>query len=456
MKKRQRNEIQNLYSINEKRLDDTNADLVASFLSSISNEYEEDSKFNYQHLTDRTIQYFKKNNLMNLSGNIEKLSELGFENIEEAEKLVIDFNRVDKTLVDGIDPFLIDAEQMKNAFVNDSQPLFTYPGALGQMVNNLLCRDSFIAFLGPSKRGKTWYLLDMAMRALIKRRNVIFFQAGDMTEGQQLRRIGMYVCRKSYLPKHSGKILKPVLDCWKNQLGECSLSRSNRGIIKNLETKELENFYDIDSNDYSPCKKCLEKNDKKYKGASWFTEIQPGRLDWGEAYQGIQLWKKRRIGKTKFELATYPNKTLTVKTMETVLENLEHTKDFIPDVIIVDYADIMVASNSKLPPRDANNDIWQSLRSLSQKKRCLVITATQADAKSYEKKNLSAVNFSEDRRKIDHVTGLMGLNQMPDEKRKGIMRINNIVVRDDEFDITQNVKVLQCLQIGRPFLGSYF
>ena len=51
---------------------------------------------------------------------------------------------------------------------------------------------------------------------------------------------------------------------------------------------------------------------------------------------------------------------------------------------------------------------------------------------------------------------MYGLNQSADEKQIGIMRINELLVRDSDFNSNRPIKVLQRLQIGRPFLGSYF
>ena len=99
----------------------------------------------------------------------------------------------------------------------------------------------------------------------------------------------------------------------------------------------------------------------------------------------------------------------------------------------------------------------ESGRALSQERHALLITATQADAESYKKGRLSLSNFSEDKRKLAHVTAQYGLNQDPQgrEKKLGIMRINEIVVREGEFSADNEVYVLQDLAAGRPFLESF-
>jgi hypothetical protein len=95
------------------------------------------------------------------------------------------------------------------------------------------------------------------------------------------------------------------------------------------------------------------------------------------------------------------------------------------------------------------------MRSLSQEKHCLVVTATQSDADSYKADLLDMKNFSESKSKYAHVTGMFGLNQRPNEKKIGLMRINEIVIREGEFDRASCVHVLQRLQTGRPYLSSY-
>jgi hypothetical protein len=67
-------------------------------------------------------------------------------------------------------------------------------------------------------------------------------------------------------------------------------------------------------------------------------------------------------------------------------------------------------------------------------------------------------NFSEDKRKYSHVTAFYGLNQdrKGTEKRIGIMRINELMVRDDEGGSGRQVCVVQALQQGKPFVSSFF
>jgi hypothetical protein len=118
--------------------------------------------------------------------------------------------------------------------------------------------------------------------------------------------------------------------------------------------------------------------------------------------------------------------------------------------------DLIAPDNDKInmQTRDHENKKWQRARRLSQEKKVLVLSGSQSNAGGFKKFLLEKTDFSEDRRKLDHVPAMFGLNMTIEEKRKGIMRINDIVSRDTEG--VSFVHVLHRLQMGRPVLGSYF
>jgi len=144
---------------------------------------------------DEAERYFRHQSLEMLSGAIK--THLEKNNVEDAEKLLRDHVVVQFPKVEGIEP--LDNESMfQKAYEEQSQPIFKYPGALGKMLNYDLCEESFVAFMAPEKRGKTWWLQDMVLRACMQRKNVALFQAGDMSDVQWIRREGMYLTKKPY------------------------------------------------------------------------------------------------------------------------------------------------------------------------------------------------------------------------------------------------------------------
>ena len=439
------------------------AEDIEEILESLSEEY--GGNFNVSFYIKKTNEYLHERSLESLSERIRELLDAG--ELEEAEKIAATYNSVlaeskpDLDLSDG--NVLL---RLENAFNDAYSPILSYPGALGEMWNDQLIRGNFIALMAPEKRGKTFWLLDMAIRAARQGSKVAFFQAGDMTENQQLKRISSYLTKKPDKEKYCGVYYEPVRDCVRNQLDVCEkIERecafgpfSNQGYTpKTLKTEitfsDLVEAYKSEE-DYSACRNCKEWDFKRL-GVPWLTKGEiKSPVDVNEAKEKITEFFIKR--KRSFKLSTHPNRTLSVSKIKTILKRWEREEGFVPDFIVVDYADIMIDSGSK-DFRHQQNEIWMGLRSLNQEYNCLLATATQADAQSYKTDTLNLSNYSEDKRKYAHVTSMYGLNQDKDgrEKKIGLMRINEIVVREGSFESTSSVTVLQNLNLGRPFLGSY-
>ena len=153
------------------------------------------------------------------------------------------------------------------------------------------------------------------------------------------------------------------------------------------------------------------------------------------------------------KLSCWPNDTINVSGIRDELSLLER-EGWVADVIVIDYADILAPPAGVTEFRHQQNKTWQQLRSLSQEKHALVITATQSDAKSYEVRTVTRKNFSEDKRKMAHATGIIGLNQQPAEKDQGVMRLNWVVRRDAYANEWNCVHVAGCLVISNPAVVS--
>lgn len=444
-------DIEQIFEIKSESLDDSMAEMVETFLTDISSEFERAGKFNHKYVLDNAEKYFKVKSLRKLSSDIRKMAIDG--DVKEAELTLVKYKRVERPSSKSINPFS-NKDAIFKAFEEETEPLFKFPHALGEMINSELVRSGFVSLMGPEKRGKTWWLMELAMRAARERCNVAMFQVGDMTESQMIRRQCIRLVGKSDKMIYCGKFKIPVLDCFHNQTNSCKLSqRTCRvGIID--EENQMVDFEDVPM-DYEPCIECMKNEPQNYKGTHWYEEKQIDQpLDWRDAFKSGKKFSKMMKGRD-FKLSTHPNNTINVQGINSELDIWEHTEGFIPDVVVIDYADILAPEPGAREFRHQQNETWKMLRSMSQTRHCLVITATQADAKSYDADLMKMKHYSEDKRKYAHVTGMIGLNQTEDEKENGIMRLNWIVLREGEFRTTKTVKVLQSLRMGRPYLGSY-
>lgn len=148
-----------------------------------------------------------------------------------------------------------------------------------------------------------------------------------------------------------------------------------------------------------------------------------------------------------------PAYSLTVEDLDAKIEKLVQEENYVPDVIIVDYADIMSPSD-KGDYRNQLDGIWKRLRGMAQGRKCVVFTASQSGRQSIDK-NADSKDIAEDIRKLAHVTSMVALNQTPVEKKNGVLRLKQLAIREGEQEFREAV-CTQCLSIGRIVTDSHF
>jgi len=466
-KKAPQKEIENIYyqKLRESKISKSIAEEIETeILPSLSDEYEENG-INLNYLIDQTHTYLCEKHLEKHSQEIQSLVESG--ELIEAEKLASEYKALAKE--SGVDLNLDGGTvllRIEKAFAQASSPVVRYPRQLGEFWNSQFVKSRLVALMGIEKRGKTWWLMDIAMRAARQRVKVAFFQAGDMTEDEQLIRISIHLTKKSNLDKYNGKMFQPVRDCVYNQLGTCEKEvrecdfgvfegRTEKEVRQEITMEELKQAYK-ENPDYKACTNCRVYK-YKHVGAAWIEEVNAGNpLTVEEAKEAVDKFFIQ--SKRRFKLSSHANDTLSIKEINALLDIWERQEDFVPGLIVIDYADLLIPDNDRIEFRHQQNKIWKGLRRLSQIKDCLVLTATQADAEGYSKNRLGMKNFSEDKRKLAHASAIFGLNQDTKDREKeiGVMRINEIVIREGAFSNKNEVYVLQNLARGRPYLGSYW
>lgn len=380
---------------------------VERFLSSLSGEYARLRKEqNSQFIVDLASDHFNRVNLLQLSETLQGDIDQG--RLKEALSRVNGFNHVELGSGMGVD-VLRDQVAMQQAFESKSEPLITYPGALGKFFRDALERDAFISFMGPEKRGKSWILLDIAWRAMLQRRRVAFFSVGDLSQNQMMRRFQKRAAKRPFVPKTIRYPMKI---------------------------------------DHDP--------DERWATVTVEERVFKEALSWQDGFKACEaVLAKTKTKQTLLRLSTHPADTLSVNGISSILKTWERD-GWAPDVIVIDYADILAPPPGNMQSQDAINKTWMKLRALSQAQHCCVITATQANSASYKADTLDQSHFSELKKKMAHVTGMCGINQTRDEKEDGIYRLNWIVLRESEFNVSRCVYVAGCLDIGNPAVRSTF
>lgn len=417
--------IDSLYdSWAQEQRDQRSVDEISRFLQELNGEYTQltEEFSNSDHLIDLAGKHFREVRQDRLKEDIE--SALQAHDFERVDRLIESYRKVELGVGAGLHP-INDQEEVKSIFdSNHSEVLVEYPGSLGEFFGYDLSRDSFVVFMGSAKSSKSFFLQDISWRAILNRKKVAYFEAGDLSRRQAELR---FMIRAANWPYRSSNTKEPLWPCTIKipvamEVDDHPKTGKRRGRI----VKYRENEYD-----------------------------RP--LDFDIAWKACERVTKKEIRSKEpyLKLSVHSTSSLTI---EEILSSLDGwaMDGWQPDVIVIDYSDIMARPKTAKDEREGINMTWQKLRKLSMDCHNLVVTATQADADSYSQETLGKKNFSGDRRKHDHVSAMYGINRTDDEVEEGVCRLNVIDRRDGEAVTKRCVHVAQCLALGQPALLSSF
>ena len=257
----------------------------------------------------------------------------------------------------------------------------------------------------------SFFLLDMAIRAVQQGKRVAYFEVGDMSQTQVMMRL---IQRLSARPK-------------------------KQKVIKIPERIEFDKKFNADVSFYCKDIKTPLSADAAVKKLARFGKSLDDAF--GSDVHGL------------LRLSCHPSGSMSVIGIESRLDAWERA-GWLPDIVVIDYADILAPIDGRQEKRYQVDETWKRLRGLSQKRHICVITASQADAASYRVKTLDKSNFSESKTKLAHVNAFIGINALADEKEKQLRRLNFIVRREEAYSEQECLYVAGCLAIGNPMMIS--
>lgn len=375
-----------------KLIPESQVETISEFLSGLSKQFSEDETINDAYMLDKAEQYFKSRSLDRLKDNIASALSVG--DIAKGEQAVSKYKRVQRPTSGGLDIF--NREALIHAFNEEEDNIFCMPGALGKVLKPF-SREDLYAITAPAKRGKTWWLQEIGIKSLMARLKVLFVTL-EMSETQLVKRI------------------------YQNFLAESKYGKDDIMIP----------YFD-------------EDNNIKYKKIN-----KPG-LTFKKANRKRKAMERMLKG-GQMRIFSYPAYSANVNDIYALLDTLEHFDKFIPDVILVDYADILAPEKGG-EYRHQIDHTWKALRGMAQQRKSLVVTASHSN-KATLTRDVQQGDLSEDSRKLNHVAGMLSLNQLDEDKQNGIMRVKMMGLRHDHFAIDDEVIVLQNLFIGKPYIDS--
>lgn len=435
--------------------DEACTEQINQFLVSISNDYsKEEDVFNAKYAADQTEKHFRLISLEHVKTLL--MEHIVGGKVDEAEEVVKQFKRTTRPVSIGVN-LICDKDNLIDTFDHANENiLFKLRGDLGKVLGNFE-RDTLTAVLAPTKVGKSWYLQEIAIEALLKGFKVLFVSL-EMSQKKMTTRIHMSL---SALPLRECTVLVPVFDCVYNQNDTCTKRKRvcTRGIREGFKRppvgaiyKDYKERYDKLPRKYAACTAC--KGTVEFAPTTWLKIKRKPALTKNKAIQKGRALRNSVMKGDKFRFLQFPSNTISMQDIRTHVANLEYYEGFTPDIICTDYADKMMPENRKLYSLDAELEIWNAHKALAQDKHCAVFTANQSNTVRTGA-NVGQGSWAGNIHKQAIVDGAFALNQKPEEKLNGLLRVTKLVERNDEFDVSKEVLVLQCLSIGKPYLDSY-
>lgn len=381
-------DIQGIYEEKRRRMKESDQEWIADFLAKLSRRYEAEG-LNEEYLFDRCVAYFKRSSMNKSAKKVQDLIDQGKD--DEAAQLWQDSLILPESDDLGVEPFELD--QAKKLFEREAER--TSLGIGIPTLDHYVGKNKsgwLVVFLGPMKRGKTQALVHVAVLSFLKGFNTVYMsletEAGDMA-----KRFWMNVGTLSWrYPKIEVPYYTPD---GKIKYHEKEYPMLNKGTVVNLIRK-------------------MEK-------------APHGRLF----------------------LKSFPMGQAGLRDVKNYVNLLEVYKGIQPHVIIVDYLGAMKVPRSLIGRDSEYNVNSMGLKALAQEKKAIVYTGHQGTRETLDKISMKASDASQEVRILANLDVMYGLNQRPEEKKEGIMRLNVLMHRHANFNPMTYAKILQQFEIGK-------
>ena len=432
--------IQDIYDAKQKSLREEDAELISELLSSLSESYEQDSNLSF--MADEALHFFKKRQLEITINNVRVLVDE--EKVDAAQKAMLDYSQVLPAEDETIQP--TEESVVQEHFSKPDNQFFVFPGVLGNMIGNLE-PGWLVSISAAFKRGKSFFLQEVAVLAAVKHIPVMFYSL-EMTKDALLERF-----YKRLFPSAKDKedFIYPIFDCEKNQYGTCTrIERrcKNKLILPNGEIPDFSPEID-----YRVCTHCRRKSPKDYKQAVWYRTLHRPKYEMTNIHKHLRSFNE--LYGNKLQMKIYPRFSKSIDDIRQHLDIMAITKNFYPKIIVIDYADILRSTDDS-QGFEKEDKVWMQLSALAAERNALVFTATQVTREGQTAELLQSKHSSKWVGKNAHLDVSLSLNQTVEEKRRMCSRIGLLYHRHKEFFEDECVTILQDIELGQFYLDSEY
>ena len=366
------------------KLDDKKeSSIYEDILISIRDNYE---NINPPYVMSQLENFIKRQSLRTIAIDLAKaLQKDTDESLEEAEKLIKQSTTQTASLFDpGLrlsnkDRVLDFLDQQASCFPTGI-PEFDKRG-FGPT------RKELWLYIAAAKRGKTWMLIQLAKMAMIHRLRVVHITL-EMSEDRSAQR---YLQALFAMSKRNEKQIVTKFE------------RDSLGRMVGFDEKEIKPKLNMQD---PHIRKKLEKKIDQF-GASLLDNVV---------------------------IKQFATGTLSVHQLEAYLDGLESNERFSPDLLIVDYPDLMNVDKDNY--RLSIDEIYKDLRGIAVTRNLALAVVSQGNRSSEKAKNVGSDHVAEAWSKIAHADCIITYNQTVAEQKMGLARLYVAGGRNDEDKIT--------------------
>ena len=155
----------------------------------------------------------------------------------------------------------------------------------------------------------------------------------------------------------------------------------------------------------------------------------------------------------RLKIVKYPMGRCTVAETERLLNELESIEGFIPDVLIIDYIDIMNLSDLAKDTRDQLNRAYIWAKGMADERNILIITPSQIRRESLDRRLFSKKDAAEDIRKVANADLILGIGRDEKDAKMNLATMNILGNRSGPQNFSCTFSL--CFAIGQFCISSW-
>lgn len=232
-------------------------------------------------------------------------------------------------------------------------------------------RKTMMMMIAPPKRGKSWWLVNIGKAGITNRRSVLHITLENSTRVTSRRYVqALFAMTK----KEVREIRVPILE------------RDSAGRFVNVR------FDTIDANALTPDKRV-------------------------EVSRKLRMLRRR----PPLMIKEYPMGTLTIAQLDLFLDYLARAHNFCPDLLIVDYPDLMAMNAERV--RVETGLMFKGIRGIASKRNLAAVVVTQGNRASADSKTVRGTMVAEDFSKTATADIIITYSQTAAERQLGLARL---------------------------------